>query len=261
MTKKLIVNADDYGLVSSVSEGIIHSHLNGIVTSTTALINIASDADISRLKSISTLNAGVHLALTAGQSTLSKNKIPNLVDDGNFFRRKSKNRPVDDYGTLVFENVPEDEIRREFESQIEKFSAKGLRPSHLDTHHHIHANEKILDAVISVAIEYNLPVRSINQEMRDKIRSAGVGTNDFFTGNFFGMKNINPQNLMLILSEPGDGITELMCHPGFLSDQLKQVSGYSKERPIEMEVLTGDRLLESISTMNFELISWLDVML
>ena len=41
MTKKLIVNADDFGRTPSVTEGILRAHKEGIVTSTTAMMNIS----------------------------------------------------------------------------------------------------------------------------------------------------------------------------------------------------------------------------
>lgn len=262
MTKKLIINADDYGLMSSVNKGIVQSYLKGIVTSTSVLINLASDDDISGLKLITALETGIHLTLTVGRSTLSNNEIPNLVDiNRNFHLRKSKNRPVDEDGTVHFDDVPEDEIKREFDSQIKLFLSNGLTPSHLDTHHHIHMDEKVLDALISVAIEYSLPVRSVNPKMRDKIRSAGVHTNDFFIGDFFGMDNITTENLKSIFAELDDGVSELMCHPGYLTNRLKVISGYSNERPIEMEVLTNDSIAKAAKTMGIELISWSDVML
>ena len=262
MTKKLIVNADDYGLMSSVNKGIVQSYLNGIVTSTSVLINLASDDDIAGLKLITALETGIHLTLTAGRSILRQKDIPNLVDvNRNFYKRKSKNRPVDANGTVQFDTVPVDEIKREFISQIKLFLSNELTPSHLDTHHHIHMNDKVLEALISVALDYNLPIRSINPDMCKKIKAAGVRTNDFFIGEFFGADNITIENLKSILSELNDGVSELMCHPGYLTNRLKVISGYSNERPIEMEVLTSGEAVESAKSMDIELITWSDVML
>lgn len=39
MKKKLIVNGDDFGLSPGVNRGIIESYLNGILTSTTLMVN------------------------------------------------------------------------------------------------------------------------------------------------------------------------------------------------------------------------------
>ncbi|MFH2038505.1 MAG: ChbG/HpnK family deacetylase, partial [Chloroflexota bacterium] len=40
MNKQLIVNADDYGRTRGVSSGIRSAHILGIVTSTTAMMNM-----------------------------------------------------------------------------------------------------------------------------------------------------------------------------------------------------------------------------
>ncbi len=39
MKKKLIVNADDFGLSPGVNKGIIEAYLNGILSSTTLMVN------------------------------------------------------------------------------------------------------------------------------------------------------------------------------------------------------------------------------
>ncbi len=40
MSRRLIVNADDFGRTRGTSAGIIRAHLNGIVTGTTAMMNL-----------------------------------------------------------------------------------------------------------------------------------------------------------------------------------------------------------------------------
>src|SRR2546422_874020 len=45
MTRRLIVNADDFGLTPGVSAGILAAHRHGIVSSTTVLATAAIDAE------------------------------------------------------------------------------------------------------------------------------------------------------------------------------------------------------------------------
>jgi predicted glycoside hydrolase/deacetylase ChbG (UPF0249 family) len=44
MSRQLIVNADDYGRTAGVVEGILQAHQQGIVTSTTAMMRLATPA-------------------------------------------------------------------------------------------------------------------------------------------------------------------------------------------------------------------------
>ena len=54
MTRQLIVNADDFGRTRGVSAGILRAHLDGIVTSTTAMMNmpgVAADLHQAEIRS------------------------------------------------------------------------------------------------------------------------------------------------------------------------------------------------------------------
>jgi len=62
--RRLIVNADDFGLTRGVSEGIVYAHRNGIVTSTTILADAAAfDHGVDLLRDTPSLDLGVHLVL------------------------------------------------------------------------------------------------------------------------------------------------------------------------------------------------------
>ncbi|HEX5941948.1 MAG TPA: ChbG/HpnK family deacetylase, partial [Anaerolineales bacterium] len=43
--KRLIVNSDDYGRTPEISRGIREAHLQGVVTSTTCMMNITTTAE------------------------------------------------------------------------------------------------------------------------------------------------------------------------------------------------------------------------
>ena len=83
----LIVNADDYGLTREVSRGIRYAHQNGILTSTTAMMNVErAHEDLNLLVGETPeLGIGVHLILTAGSPVLPKSEVPSLVDQNGKF--------------------------------------------------------------------------------------------------------------------------------------------------------------------------------
>lgn len=260
MAKQLIINADDYGLTRSVSKGIIKAHRNGVVTSASVMINLAQRADIIELLENPSLDIGIHLNLTVGKSILPKERIPHLVDkNGYFHKRKTEKRPVNDDGVVNFDDVPVEEIFLEMETQIRHFWGYDLKATHIDTHHHIHAAPKVLDVIIVSALSQDLALRTINPEMMEKVRSRGVRTTDYFEGRFFGADSINLQNLATILADTSDGVTELMCHPGELSDELGEISGYADERNTEFDVLINPELHALIKKEGIELINWRDL--
>ena len=90
MNNKLIVNADDYGHTSGISSGIREAHLNGIVTSTSAMMNrpFAPQALLDAAQFCPNLGLGVHLVLTSGRPLSDSRSILSLVTPEGFFRRE-----------------------------------------------------------------------------------------------------------------------------------------------------------------------------
>ena len=132
MTTRLIINADDYGRTPSVSRGIRYAHLNGIVTSTTCMMNMPSvveDIEIA-LQETPDLGLGVHLILTAGKPLLPPSKTSALTSPEGLFWNK----------TEFIDHLPGIDpvaIKNEWRAQIEAFArAAGKKPTHLDSHHH-----------------------------------------------------------------------------------------------------------------------------
>ena len=89
MPKRLIINSDDYGRTPEISRGIRESHLRGVVTSTTCMMNIPTTATDVALALAETpqLGMGVHLVLTMGRPIVRREGGSSLTDEnGNFFK-------------------------------------------------------------------------------------------------------------------------------------------------------------------------------
>src|SRR5579863_6643091 len=82
--RRLIVNADDFGLTAGVNRGIVEAHAAGIVTSTTLMANsTAFDDAVQLARSSPTLSVGCHLVLIDGSPLLGRDKVPSLMDPRN----------------------------------------------------------------------------------------------------------------------------------------------------------------------------------
>ena len=56
--------------------------------------------------------------------------------------------------------VSQEELYQEWKAQIEKFiKIMGHKPTHLDSHHHVHLLKSNRDVVLKLAHEYDLPIR------------------------------------------------------------------------------------------------------
>ena len=92
--KQLIINSDDYGRTPDISRGIREAHLNGVVTSTTCMMNIPTTAeDVAiALKETPELAMGVHLVLTMGRPITRETASSITDENGNFFKYVHKNQ-------------------------------------------------------------------------------------------------------------------------------------------------------------------------
>lgn len=238
---KLIVNADDFGISKAISLGIIEGHKNGVITSTTMMCNMPCAEWAAELaKDYPDLGIGIHLVLTAGYP-LAKG-VDSLVDEHGRFKKFSK----------IEETLKTEDIRKEFKCQMEKFLSFGIKPTHIDTHHHVHSIEKVLEVVKELAIEYNLPVRLV--EDKNKPIPNEIKQTDEFVGYFYDLPAIEPEGFIEIIEKNKNiEILELMCHPGYLDEYILRNSAYSVQRAKELETLTSNKVKEYIKTNKIEL--------
>ncbi|WP_017548335.1 chitin disaccharide deacetylase [Salinicoccus carnicancri] len=219
---KVLINADDFGLTKGVTDGIVKAHQKGIVQSTTMMMNgQAVDYAIEQAKNTPTLHVGVHLVLTAGKP-LSTNVESLVNEDGTF------------YYTSAFNNMEApnlQEAEREWRAQIDAFVNTGLSLHHLDSHHHIHGWEPLKDIVLTLADEYQVPVRYVPslQDHRELLLTDSLWTGFYGEGIYSDLF----QNIKL----PQAASVEIMTHPGFADEKLETVSSYVEQREKELHLL------------------------
>ena len=85
--KKLIVNADDFGLHEEINKGIIKGYQEGFITSTSLMCSApAFENAVALAKESPGLGIGIHLTLVGSvPSVLPKEKIISLVNDKGLF--------------------------------------------------------------------------------------------------------------------------------------------------------------------------------
>ncbi|MHB9145759.1 MAG: chitin disaccharide deacetylase [Symbiobacteriia bacterium] len=245
MTRQLIVNADDFGLSPGVSLGILAAHKEGIVTSTTLMVNMPGAQDAFELaKTTPTLGVGIHFTLDAGKPVAAG--VDSLTGpDGKFLKLPA-----------LKESARPDHIKRELAAQFEAFLASGLTPTHIDSHHHVcghlHAAE---EAMLAIAAEYRVPARHFGFQ-RERFERHGVETTDHFTPCFYGKESITVDHLLQIILGLEPGVTELMCHPAYLDHHLLKGSSYAAERVAELATLTEPQAKALLQSLGVQLISY-----
>ena len=245
---KLLVNADDFGLSKGVNLGIIEAFKNGIVTSTTLMMNTPEiEHALALLKQNATLGMGIHLVATTGRPIC--NNVPSLIQENGQFHNLGE---IAKYATV-------EDIKKEFICQIERFLSFGIVPTHIDSHHHIHMEEQLLDIVLDLAKQYNLPVRLGHKNKLIKNGYKEVKTTKYFSEGFYG-QDLTLKKLLDILSLAKQYDTvEIMTHPAYVDQTLLNVSRYTLPRCKELEILTDSKILSYVEQNKIELINYNNV--
>tara|TARA_Y100001956_G_scaffold79832_1_gene93691 strand:- start:1263 stop:1991 length:729 start_codon:yes stop_codon:yes gene_type:complete len=231
---KVIFNADDFGLTQGVNDGIVQSHLEGVVNSTTMLVGMPAEKHaIALAKELPSLNVGLHLRFTLGAPLTPAAKLTN--SQGNFFSYTE---------FWAHKGYSSQAIYEECIAQVEAFLDTGLSLSHLDSHHHVHTHPDFLPVITEVAAQYQVPLRGqlvpgIKYIFTDKFYDQGVGL-DLLVRH------------LVELSQTYD-IAEVMCHPACVDKALLQGSGYAEQREKELAVLTEDKLAVLLKRHSIEI--------
>jgi chitin disaccharide deacetylase len=236
---KLIVNADDYGYSKGVNYGIIEAHLNGIVNSATMMMNMyAVEHGIELAKQTPTLGLGIHLVLTAGKPLLDD--LETIVDQNGAFHKLSF---WNDHSTA---NVAE--VEKEWDAQIQKFLSFNLKPTHLDSHHHMHMLPILQPVIVKLSQKYDLPVRiSENHHIEGIIPFTDQLLTDFYGSDI-------PVDYFETIKErivEGVETVEIMVHPALVDNHLKNGTSYCFERLTELDILTNSKLPEGIELVKY----------
>lgn len=215
---KLIINADDFGFSESINNGIIDAYNEGLISSTTIMINMpyAEDA-IMKWKENDSLGLGLHINLTQG-SPISNN-VNSLVDERGIFHKHGKleNGEVE---------VSYEDAYREIKAQIDKLLSYDVKVDHLDYHHFINLNPSIRKALLNLALEYKLPLRTIDADFREEVKSLGIKTPDIFCLDFYDEGARWESIVDFVENHKKCSSIETLTHCGYIDEDTKQRTSY-----------------------------------
>jgi hopanoid biosynthesis associated protein HpnK len=286
--RRLIVNADDFGLTRGVNRAIIESHRDGIVTSSTLMANGQAFEDaIVHAKSASRLSIGCHVVLVDGSPVLGGLQASTLfdqkADDGRFY---------DGLGAFALRavsgRVDADEIEAEVTAQIRKLQSAGVSVSHLDTHKHTHILPQVLRALLRAARTCGVPavrnpfgpvrfsilakyprlwkrygqvtvLNRLGGRFRNSVTNAGMLTTDGTVG-VVATGAMDSYLFRSIVDSLPEGTWELVCHPGYNDAELGSIRTRLREsRAVELRLLTSPKALELLVRSGVQLISYRDL--
>jgi predicted glycoside hydrolase/deacetylase ChbG (UPF0249 family) len=230
-TRRLIVNADDFGLSAGINRGVAEAHERGIVTSASLMVRWpdASPAAI-RARQWKEFSIGLHLDL--GEWTY-----------------------CDGAWTPYYERVSIQEldgVAAEIDAQLNAFNAMvGRDPTHLDSHQHVHLREPVRQLILERGGRLGVPIRGLTGDVQ-------------YRGTFYGLRRdgrphpgaISCDGFIAAANVPGAALIEVGCHP---AAEVDFESMYGFERVRELHVLCDPRLRAALGEAGLELSSFHDL--
>jgi len=285
--RRLIVNADDFGLTPGVNRAIAEAHRGGVVTSSTLMATGSAFGDaVSVARSLRRLAVGCHVILVDGRPALPIETIPDLADKaspgqfytalGSFARR------------AVIGKINPEQIEAEATAQIRKLQDAGIVVSHLDTHKHTHILPQVLKPLLqaartcgvravrnpfeplNVSLAAGHPklwrqlgifslLRGLAGRFRAEVRRTGMATCEGSIG-IITTGFLDRALLRRMIDSLPEGTWELVCHPGYNDSDLDQVKTRLREsRPAELQILTSEETRQLLAQNGIELISYHDL--
>lgn len=287
--RRLIINADDFGLTAGVNRAILEGHRAGLITSTTLMatgrqFSTAAEA----AKSVSGLSVGCHVVLLDGRPLLPSEQVQSLLapdSNGNAALRQG-------FLDLARDNsrgrVRPEEVEAEATAQIRALQAAGIHVSHVDTHKHAHMLPGICAPILRAARASGVKavrnpfvplkplafahllrrpklwtrytevkiLRRYAERFRELVAREGMITTD---GSFGVLVTgaLDAQLFRAIIGSIPEGTWEFVCHPGYNDSELDIVrTRLRASREQELAVLTSPESRELLARHSIELISY-----
>lgn len=286
--RRLIVNADDFGLTAGVNRGIAETHHTGIVTSTTLMANSGAFDDAVQLaRSHPELSVGCHLVLVDGSPVLGADNVSSLMDPRipGHFRQNISGFAF----RALSGRLDAGEIEAEATAQIRKLQSAGIQVSHIDSHKHTHMFPQVLRPLLRAAqtcgvrsirnpvgrIAFSLIVdkpglwkrygevrvlNSLSARFRQGVRDAGMFTPDGSLG-IVATGSLDARWIELILENLPEGTWELVTHPGYQDPDLRNIATRLRaSRDLELAILTSADTRHLLDKNGIQLVSYRELL-
>lgn len=260
MVKKVIINADDFGISEAFNFGVIKALRDGVASSTTIMINQPAAAHaVSLLKEVPRIYVGLHVNLTTGSPVSDPAQIPSLAKPSGEF-----------IGSKNFKNHQEQfnykDCYTETKAQVERFRELfGYYPTHIEPHSAMddQSNKALIDVAREYGLHYNVSYQGkylqpspeeylqVDEKLNQKVGEIidrGSRPEDFFNDSYD------------LIKEKDNGlVTALHFHPGFLDAYIFDHSTLTIPRVRDLETLCSASVKGWLEDQEIETISYGDL--
>lgn len=279
MDKRIVINADDFGLCEGVNKAVAQAHTDGVLTSATIMVNMSGAAEAFEIaREMPSLAVGVHLNLFEGRAVSRDSRVDCLLNNDGSFAYSPFQLSILSAVSYKIRNA----IRVELAAQIQSVFDNGLTPTHLDSHKHIHSSPSIFPIVCNLAGRFKIPAvrwvfepKQLSQSpwplpsqggrqratiVRTMAKINRIQNPRFIkTDALLGVAHtgkINVNFFKAVSLYHSAQTTEVMTHPGFPdgidADQTRLVN----QRELELEALCSERTKQYLKDAAIELVHY-----
>jgi predicted glycoside hydrolase/deacetylase ChbG (UPF0249 family) len=265
-----ILNADDLGLAAGVSAGILELAESHGITSASLLPNLPGSLTALRQANALELDVGVHLNLCVGMPLSPPHRVRSLLAENDHFAGA---RSI--AWRLLTGRLRLAEVEREWSAQIAWVLDCGGRPSHLDSHVHVHVLPGLSTLILQLARHFG--IRGVRPALAGLLyqspwpaalhcrlalptRPAAGWIAIRRPAHFSVLSALGPgrdtRPLRALLHALPPGVTELVAHPGHPDDELRHIDPLIEPREHDWRMLSGSELPLLLAHEGIRLISW-----
>jgi chitin disaccharide deacetylase len=276
--KVLLLHMDDLGMCKEANDAGKYYIENDYILSGAVMMPCEYAVPfVEWAKNIPKADIGVHLTLTSEWKSwrwpplTDAGKVPGLIDpEGKMWRSVPE----------VVMNATPQEVEMEIRAQIDKMLALGLTPTHIDTHMGtLYGSPEFLKVFLKVAEEYKIPANAIdlsNPKVAAFYSAEGYPINEEVIGmlgnyNLPHLDNFGSvpkgatceevkANFYKLVNALDPGITEIIFHPSFETENMKTITGSWQQRAWEAQMFADPEVIRFFEENDIILTTWREVM-
>lgn len=277
--KRLIINADDFGIHTSVNQAVLRAYGEGLLKSTSLIASGRAAEEAATLaRETHDLGVGIHVTWVAERPLLDAKRVPSLVDQ--------EGRFLPDHMVFIRRYltgaIRKEELYAEAEAQMERVLALGITPTHIDSHQHLHVLPGVIDMVLELAARYHIRKIRIPCEpfffrgsypapIARHVAKWGLSTCALLAGvmarrkgflhpkRFFGMLaggHLEEAYILPMLRVLPVGTSEIMVHPATDNRLMSEIYDWQYHWQGELAALTSSTVKAYVKREEIHCISY-----
>lgn len=274
---KLLVQGDDYGMTFGCADGTCRAAAEGILTATGLFVNLDSSAYAAeRIKSFPHISVGLDINFFAGRCCADPAQVPHLINEkGEFPLSSERKKQMRDYMANVASHnkkadgrsefgmyfplddpFPFDETLIEVRAQVSRYEELlGHKPAYIQGHSYL--TDSLVKAMKLVAKEKEL-IYTLDFWANKKIH---MYDHDWLLKDGFTLEKQLATDVEQLVYDQLETLAQydralIVCHPGYLDNDLFSRSSYTVIRVKDLAMLTSPRIRRKLEELGVELVNY-----